>query len=79
MKIKFIVLILLFSNPAFSSYRLEVALDNLDDAWSFVFLSEDKILFTEMSGKLKIASFEKITNKDGSIFSVLLKILPEIK
>ena len=68
MKIKFIVLILLFSNPAFSSYRLEVALDNLDDAWSFVFLSEDKILFTEMSGKLKIASLsdETLTEIEGA-------------
>tara|TARA_B100000579_G_scaffold418618_1_gene416383 strand:- start:174 stop:1322 length:1149 start_codon:yes stop_codon:yes gene_type:complete len=68
MKIKFIVLILLFSNPAFSSYRLEVVLDNLDDAWSFVFLSEDKILFTEMPGKLKIASLsdETLTEIEGA-------------
>lgn len=56
MKLKFILLFLLFSNSAFSSYELETIFDDLDDAWSFVFLSEDKILFTEMSGKLRIAS-----------------------
>ena len=51
MKIKFLFLVLLFSNSAYSSYKLETVLDDLDDAWSLVFLSEDKILFTEMSGK----------------------------
>ena len=56
MKIKFLLLVLLFSNSAFSNYKLETVLDDLDDAWSFVFLGEDKILFTEMPGKLKIAS-----------------------
>jgi glucose/arabinose dehydrogenase len=33
-------------------------LDELDDAWSFVFLSEDKILYTEMPGALKVASLD---------------------
>ena len=33
-------------------------LDNLDDAWSIVFLSEDKVLYTEMPGKLKIALYQ---------------------
>jgi|TARA_B100001094_G_scaffold159463_2_gene154348 glucose/arabinose dehydrogenase len=56
MKIKFLLLILLFSNSAFSSYKFETVLDDLEDAWSFVFINEDKILFTEMPGKLKIAS-----------------------
>ena len=56
MKIKFLLLVLFFSNSAFSNYKLETVLDDLDDAWSFVFLEEDKILFTEMPGKLKIAS-----------------------
>tara|TARA_B100001996_G_scaffold330861_1_gene279221 strand:+ start:128 stop:1210 length:1083 start_codon:yes stop_codon:yes gene_type:complete len=56
MKIKFLLLILLFSNSAFSGYKFETVLDDLEDAWSFVFISEDKILFTEMPGKLKIAS-----------------------
>ena len=56
MKIKFFLSILLFSNLGFSSYKLETVLDNLDDAWSFVFLDEETILYTEMPGKLKIAS-----------------------
>ena len=56
MKIKFLLLILLFSNSAFSSYKFETVLDDLEDAWSFVFINEDKILFTEMPGNLKIAS-----------------------
>jgi len=68
MKIKFLLLILLFSNSAFSSYKLETVLDDLGDAWSFVFLSEDRILFTEMSGKLKIASLSNkfINEIDGT-------------
>ena len=68
MKIKFLLLILLFSNSAFSSYKLETVLDDLGDAWSFVFLSEDRILFTEMSGKLKIASLsnKSINEIDGT-------------
>jgi glucose/arabinose dehydrogenase len=68
MKIKFLLLILLFSNSAFSSYKFETVLDDLGDAWSFVFLSEDRILFTEMSGKLKIASLSNkfINEIDGT-------------
>ena len=68
MKIKYLLLILLFSNSAFSSYKLETVLDDLGDAWSFVFLSEDRILFTEMSGKLKIASLSNkfINEIDGT-------------
>ena len=50
----------LFSIHSSAEYKFETVLDNLDDAWSFVFLSEDKILFTEMPGKLRIAS---LTNK----------------
>ena len=68
MKIKFLLLILLFSNSAFSNYKFETVLDDLDDAWSFVFLSEDRVLFTEMSGKLKIASLSNkfINEIDGT-------------
>tara|TARA_B110000858_G_scaffold117301_1_gene133881 strand:+ start:2088 stop:2222 length:135 start_codon:yes stop_codon:yes gene_type:complete len=40
----------------FSDYKFEIIFDNLDDAWSSVFLSEDKVLYTEMPRKLKIAS-----------------------
>ena len=63
--------LLLFSMYSFTSYKYETVLDNLDDAWSFVFLNEDKILFTEMPGKLKIAS---LTNK--SIINV--ENVPEV-
>ena len=68
MKIKFLFLVLLFSNSAYSSYKLETVLDDLDDAWSLVFLSEDKILFTEMSGKLKVASLsDKSVNEIDNV------------
>ena len=53
-------ILFLFSIHSSTEYKFETVLDNLDDAWSFVFLSEDKILFTEMPGKLRIAS---LTNK----------------
>lgn len=56
MKLYKSIFILIFSIFSYSSYQYETVLDDLDDAWSFVFLSEDKILYTEMSGKLKIAS-----------------------
>ena len=55
----------LFSIHSSTEYKFETVLDNLDDAWSFVFLSEDKILFTEMPGKLRIASLT-----DKSIINV---------
>ena len=47
-------------------------MSNLDDAWSFEFLSEDKIIYTEMPGKLKIASLS-----DGSV--VTLKNVPKVQ
>jgi glucose/arabinose dehydrogenase len=52
--------LIIFSLHSFATYKYETVLDNLDDAWSFVFLNEDTILYTEMPGKLKIAS---LTNK----------------
>ena len=68
MKIKFLLLVLLFSNSAYSNYKLETVLDDLDDAWSLVFLSEDKILFTEMSGKLKVATLsDKSVNEINNV------------
>ena len=56
MKTKVILSILIFSSTVFSDYKFETILDDLDDAWSLVFLSEDEVLYTEMPGKLKIAS-----------------------
>jgi len=60
MKFFLLFFILFFSIHSSTEYKYETVLDNLDDAWSFVFLNEDTILFTEMPGKLKIAS---LTNK----------------
>jgi len=60
MKLFFSSFLILFSMHSFGAYKYETVLDNLDDAWSFVFLNEDTILYTEMPGKLKIAS---LTNK----------------
>ena len=67
MKKNLFLCLLLFSNSSFSSYQFETVLDNLDDAWSFVFLSEDKILYTEMPGRLKIASLSDKTIKNIDI------------
>jgi glucose/arabinose dehydrogenase len=52
----FALKILFFSNITSANYTFETVLDGLDDAWSFEFINEDTILYTEMSGKLKIAS-----------------------
>ncbi|MDA7789040.1 PQQ-dependent sugar dehydrogenase [Gammaproteobacteria bacterium] len=64
MKTKVILSILFFSSTVLSGYKFETILDDLNDAWSIVFLSEDKVLYTEMPGKLKIASLsdKTITN-----------------
>ena len=64
MKTKVILSILFFSSTVLSGYKFKTILDDLDDAWSLVFLSEDKVLYTEMPGKLKIASLsdKTITN-----------------
>ena len=64
MKKNLLLFLLLFSNSSFASYQLETVLSDLDDAWSFVFLSEDKILYTEMPGKLKIASLSNAFIKE---------------
>jgi glucose/arabinose dehydrogenase len=58
MKFNLFICILFFSSFSYSSYQYETVLDELDDAWSFVFLSEDKILYTEMPGALKVASLD---------------------
>lgn len=72
MKLKILFLTLFFSINIFSEYKFETILSNLDDAWSFEFLSEDKIIYTEMPGKLKIASLS-----DGSV--VTLKNVPKVQ
>ena len=72
MKFYLFSFLLLFSIHSSTEYKFETVLDNLDDAWSFVFISEDKILFTEMPGKLKIASLS-----DKSIIDV--ENIPEVE
>jgi hypothetical protein len=60
MKFNLFICILFFSSFSYSSYQYETVLDELDDAWSFVFLSEDKILYTEMPGALKVGILRMI-------------------
>ncbi len=56
MKTKLFILIVMFSVSSYGEYKFETVLSNLDDAWSFEFLNEDTVIYTEMPGKLKIAS-----------------------
>jgi len=79
MKTKFLLIILFFVSAIFvlkvsffpslksEDYIFETIFDGLDDAWSFVFINEDTIIFTEMAGKLKIASLsdKSIENIDN--------------
>ena len=66
MQAKNLFLFLLFSSSLFSNYKFETVLSDLDDAWSLDFLNEETIIFTEMPGKLKIASLS-----DGAISSFI--------
>ena len=65
MQAKNLFLFILFSSSLFSNYKFETVLSDLDDAWSLDFLNEETIIFTEMPGKLKIASLS-----DGSITDI---------
>jgi glucose/arabinose dehydrogenase len=56
MSLRIFLSLLFLSNIAFASYKYEVVLDDLDDAWSIVFLDENTILYTELPGNLKIAN-----------------------
>jgi glucose/arabinose dehydrogenase len=56
MKTKLFILVLFFSTSSYAEYKFETVLSDLDDAWSFEFLTEDTVIYTEMPGKLKIAS-----------------------
>ena len=46
--------LLFIPNFLFASYKYETIADDLDDAWSMVFIDENTILFTELPGNLKI-------------------------
>ena len=65
MKTKLFILVLMFSVSSYGEYKFETVLSNLDDAWSFEFLNEDTVIYTEMPGKLKIASLD-----NSFVFSV---------
>ena len=64
MNLKILLSLLILSNFSIASYKYEVVLDDLDDAWSMVFLDENTILYTELPGNLKIANLidKSITN-----------------
>ena len=59
-----IFLSLFFLSNLYAAYKYETVLEGLDDAWSFVFLDENTILYTELPGNLKIANLidKTITN-----------------
>ena len=61
-----IFLSLFFLSNVFASYKYETILEDLDDAWSFVFLDEETILYTELPGNLKIANLIDKTITDIS-------------
>ena len=56
MNLRILLTLLFLSNFSIASYKYEVVLDDLDDAWSIVFLDENTILYTELPGNLKIAN-----------------------
>ena len=56
MNLRIFLSLLFLSNFSIANYKYEVVLDDLDDAWSMVFLDENTILYTELPGNLKIAN-----------------------
>ena len=56
MNLRILLSLLFLSNFSIANYKYEVVLDDLDDAWSIVFLDEKTILYTELPGNLKIAN-----------------------
>jgi len=56
MNLRILLSLLFLSNFSIANYKYEVVLDDLDDAWSMVFLDENTILYTELPGNLKIAN-----------------------
>ena len=51
MKTKLFILVAMFSASSYAEYKFETVLSNLDDAWSFEFLTEDTVIYTGMPGK----------------------------
>ena len=64
MSLRIFLSLLFLSNISFASYKYETIVDDLDDAWSMVFIDENTILFTELPGNLKILNLsdKSITN-----------------
>ena len=64
MSLRIFLSLLFLSNISFASYKYETIVENLDDAWSMVFIDENTILFTELPGNLKILNLsdKSITN-----------------
>jgi glucose/arabinose dehydrogenase len=64
----FLVSLSFFVNLIFANYQFETIVSNLDDAWSFDFLNENQIIFTEQPGKLKIVTISsgEILNVEGA-------------
>ena len=57
-----------FVNLIFANYQFKTVAYDLDDAWSFDFLNEDQIIFTEQPGRIKIItiSSEEIVEVEGA-------------
>jgi glucose/arabinose dehydrogenase len=64
----FLVSLSFFVNLIFANYQFETIVSNLDDAWSFDFLNENQIIFTEQPGKIKIVTISsgEILNVEGA-------------
>ena len=64
----FLVSLSFFVNLIFANYQFETIAPNLDDAWSFDFLNENQIIFTEQPGKIKIVNISsgEILNVEGA-------------
>ena len=68
MKRKLFLSLLFLSNISYASYKYEIIVEDLDDAWSMVFIDENTILFTELPGNLKILNLldNSITNIENT-------------
>ena len=64
----FLISLPFFVNLIFANYQFETIASNLDDAWSFDFLNENQIIFTEQPGKIKIVTISsgEILNVEGA-------------
>ena len=60
MRLRIFLSLLFLSNITYANYKYETVVEDLDDAWSIVFIDEDTILFTELPGNLKILNLDWI-------------------